>query len=102
MCAQNMCIYICVARKNVLAAPNCNKKQLIGKNKTFLHDVYEKAFFSKIISFYIKRRRTFFIEKKAKLRAIPCSSPFLLPFFAPPLAPSRLPSKIYQEIQNQL
>ena len=47
MCAQNMCIYICVARKNVLAAPNCNKKQLIGKNKTFLHDVYEKAFFFK-------------------------------------------------------
>ena len=76
MCAQNMCIYICVARKNVLAAPNCNKKQLIGKNKTFLHDVYEKAFFSKIISFYIKRRRTFFIENKAKLRATSFSTPF--------------------------
>ena len=62
----------------------------------------KKPFFSKMISFYMKRRRTFFIENKVKLRATPCSSPFLLPFFAPPLAPSRLPSKIYQEIQNQL
>ena len=52
----NVCIkhviYICVARKNVLAAPNCKKKQLFSKPKTFLHDVYEKALFSKMISFY--------------------------------------------------
>ena len=83
----NVCIkhvYICVAGKNVLAAPNCKKKQLFSKPKTFLHDVYEKALFPNMISFYIKRRRTFFIENKAKLRATPCSSPFLLPFLAPP------------------
>ena len=52
----NVCIkhvYICVAGKNVLAAPNCKKKQLFSKPKTFLHDVYEKALFSKMISFYI-------------------------------------------------
>ena len=54
----NVCIkhvYICVAGKNVLAAPNCKKKQLFGKHKTFLHDVYEKSpFFKNDFILYLK------------------------------------------------
>ena len=73
-----------MARRNILAAPNCKKKQLFGKHKTFLHDVYEKSpFFKNDFILYLKEGGLSLLKIKQNWELPLVAPPFCSPFWLP-------------------
>ena len=80
-----MQVYIWVARRNILAAANCKKKQLFSKHKNFLHDVYEKSpFFKNNFILYLKEGGLSLLKIKQNWKQPLVAPPFCSPLFDSP------------------